>query len=159
VDLEQRVAELEARLRTMEDHVAILNLLAAYGPAVDAGASGAAARLWTEDGVYDVGAMARVQGWAALAELYDAELHQSLIHRGSAHVTTLPRITVDGDTATAVAHSLVVLRNEDGGGYTVWRASANHWTLARTAAGWRILERYNRVLDGSPESHQTLRRD
>lgn len=140
----------------MEDHVAILNLLAAYGPLVDSGLSEAAARQWTDDGVYDVGSVARVQGWEALTALYDGDLHQSLIARGSAHVTTSPVISIDGDTATAVAHSLVVMRQDDG--YVVWRASANHWTLRRTTVGWRVAERVNRVLDGSAESHAILAR-
>jgi hypothetical protein len=70
--------------------------------------------------------------------------------------TTSPQVVIDGDTATAVAHSLVVRRT--GEGYEVWRASANHWALRRTAAGWRITERSNRTLDGSPESHQILAR-
>ena len=42
-------------------------------------------------------------------------------------------------------------------GYAAWRVSANRWTLARTGHGWRIAERFNRVVDGSPESHDTLR--
>jgi hypothetical protein len=40
----------------------------------------------------------------------------------------------------------------------VWRASANHWSLVRTREGWRIAERFNRVLDGSEASHDVLRR-
>jgi hypothetical protein len=34
---------LERRVHGLEDHIAILNLLARYGPSVDAGASAAAA--------------------------------------------------------------------------------------------------------------------
>jgi hypothetical protein len=153
---EERLASLEARTRHLEDHVAILNLLAVYGPAVDSGQSVAAAGLWESDGVYDVGGMARVEGRAAIAALYEADLHQGLIRQGSAHVTTAPHVVIDGDTATAVAHSLVVRRTGDT--YQVWRASANHWRLRRTPDGWRISERYNRTLDGSHDSHATLAR-
>lgn len=156
MSLEERVAALEARTRQLEDHIEILNLLAGYGPAVDSGQSAAAARLWDADGVYDVGGVARVQGHAELTALYEAELHQGLIRQGSAHITAAPRVVVDGDTATAVAHSVVVRRTGDT--YDVWRASANHWHLRRTAAGWRIAERYNRTLDGSAESHEVLAR-
>jgi hypothetical protein len=46
----------------------------------------------------------------------------------------------------------------EGERWFLWRASANHWTLKRTASGWRIDTRYNRVLDGSDESHEVLRR-
>lgn len=79
--------------------------------------------------------------------------------QGSWHLTATPRITVNGDRAEAVAYSFVVLH---GGGveerFWIWRASANHWTLTRTAEGWKIQERYNRVLNGSDESHDVLRR-
>jgi len=154
--IEDRVEALERRVRALEDHVAILNLLARYGPTVDAGASAAAAALFTGSGAYDVGGMWRADGREALTALFDGETHQSLIRTGSAHVTTAPAIEVDGDTARAVAHSFVLLRAEDG--YRVWRASANHWRLHRTPQGWRIAERYNRELDGSAESRAILAR-
>ncbi|MGM7698941.1 nuclear transport factor 2 family protein [Microbacterium sp. A84] len=150
-----RIVALEQRLRSVEDHLAIMRLLATYGPAVDAGESKAAADLWTEDGVYDVGSVERVQGHAAIAELYEGAVHQDLIHRGSGHMTLHPQVTVDGDTAVAIAHSLVCRRDQDS--FTVWRVSANHWTLRRTSSGWRIVERFNRVLDGSVDSHDVLR--
>ncbi len=46
--------ELAARLRRLEDDRDIRQLIASYGPAVDAGDPDAAARLWASDGVYDV---------------------------------------------------------------------------------------------------------
>ena len=91
----------------------------------------------------------------AIAALYEAEGHQALIHKGSAHLTATPRITIKGDTAEAVAYSFVVLRDDTDWG--VWRASANRWTLRRTEGGWRIVERFNRTLDGSEASHAILR--
>src|SRR5246127_3095309 len=46
--------ELAARLRRLEDDRDIRQLIASYGPAVDAGDADAAARLWATDGIYDV---------------------------------------------------------------------------------------------------------
>jgi hypothetical protein len=80
MDLQQKVEELDARLRAAEDQLEILRLLSRYGPLV-------------EDGQW-----------------------------------------------------------------RLWRAAINHWVLERTAGGWRIAERFNRVLDGSPESHATIRK-
>ncbi|HEY3695208.1 nuclear transport factor 2 family protein [Phenylobacterium sp.] len=158
-ELEGRLARTEARLRIAEDHLEITRLLTSYGPAVDSCASREAAQLWLADGVYDVGGRNRTKGHDAIAAMYDGPHHVGLTEQGSAHLTGTPRITVDGDKAEAVAYSFVVLH---GGGvedrFWIWRASANHWTLARTAQGWRIVERYNRVLNGSDDSHQTLRR-
>lgn len=153
--IEDRLSALETRLRAAEDQLEIIRLLSSYGPAVDSGSSREAARLWTEDGAYDVGGLHRAQGHDAIAALYDGDGHQALIHRGSAHLTATPRVSVDGDQAEAVAYSFVVLRGEHG--FDVWRASANRWTLRRTPAGWRIVERHNRVLDGSPQSHAVLK--
>lgn len=158
-DLEARLAATEARLRVAEDHLEITRLLTSYGPAVDSCASHEAARLWASEGAYDVGGIHRVTGREAIAKLYQGPHHVGMTQQGSSHLTATPRITVDGDRAEAVAYSFVVLH---GGGveqrFWIWRASANHWTLARTAEGWRIVERFNRVLDGSPESHDVLRR-
>jgi hypothetical protein len=157
--LEERLAVTEARLRVAEDHLEIIRLLSSYGPAVDSCSSREAAELWAPDGAYDVGGIHRAKGREAIAKLYTGEHHVGMTQQGSSHLTATPRITVNGDRAEAVAYSFVVLH---GGGveerFWVWRASANHWTLARTAEGWRIVERYNRVLNGSDESHALLRR-
>jgi hypothetical protein len=116
-------------------------LMASYGPA--------------EDGEYDV------DGWhmrsrADVAEMVRSPAHQGLISGGSAHFLGPVRVDVDGDAAVAVCESIVVRRNEDGGGYRVWRAGANHITLRRTAAGWQIVKRTTRALDGSAESRDLL---
>lgn len=157
--LESRLADTEARLRTAEDHLEITRLLTSYGPAVDSCSADEAAMLWAPDGAYDVGGIHRAQGREAIAKLYVGPHHVGMTKQGSSHLTATPRITVDGDRAEAVAYSFVVLH---GGGveqrFWIWRAAANYWTLARTAEGWKIVERYNRVLDGSEESHDVLRR-
>lgn len=149
------IAELADRLRQVEDELAIIRLLASYGPAVDSGESQVAARMWTADGVYDVGGVACPAGHDQLAAMYDGEQHQSIIAGGAAHLTSTPIVHVHGDRATAIAHSFVFRREAEG--YGVWRASANRWTLIRTRDGWRIQERLNRVLDGSPAARDVLR--
>jgi hypothetical protein len=71
-------------------------------------------------------------------------------------MTAPPKISVKGDAAQAVGYSLVILR--EGDHWFVWRAAINHWTLTRTPDGWRIVERHNRALNGSPESLDTMRK-
>lgn len=156
MSIEDRLAALEARLRTAEDQLEIIRLLNSYGPLVDSGESEPAAHLWVEGGVYDVGGGRPLKAYGDLAAMYDSQGHQDLIHTGAAHLTATPRITVKGDRAEAVAYSVVIKKRNDE--WFLWRAAANHWTLVRTPEGWRIKERYNRVLDGSKESHDTLRR-
>ncbi|MFD5656688.1 nuclear transport factor 2 family protein [Streptomyces hirsutus] len=75
-----------------------------------------------------------------------------------AHVVGPPHITVDGDEAVAVCHSLMIVHEE--GRYVVRRATANHWLLRRTdsGSGWQVVTRTNRILDGRPESPALLTR-
>jgi hypothetical protein len=158
MSVEERLAKLEKRVQAAEDELEILRLINTYGPAVDSGESLAAARLWIEGGAYSIGGGPRLTTPTALAALYDGDGHQALIHQGSAHMTATPKITVTGDTAEAVAYSFVVLKRKDENAWDFWRAAVNHWMLKRTPDGWRIIERFNRVLDGSKESHDILRK-
>ena len=74
-------------------------------------------------------------------------MHQQLVADGCAHLLGPVTIAVDGDSATARGHS-VVLRNT-GVGFEVFRVSANRWHFARGADGWRIIRRDNALLDGA----------
>jgi hypothetical protein len=159
MDLERRIEELDARLRVAEDQLEILRLLNRYGPLVDSGSAGEAADLWAADGAYDfsvAGGARRVDAPLGLTALYKSSTHVDLVAAGAAHLTGTPHITVHGDAAEVVGYSFVIRR--EGSQWTVWRAAINHWTLARTADGWRITERVNRTLDGSPESRDTMRK-
>lgn len=147
-----RLSALEARLREVEDQVAITRLLASYGPLVDAGDT-RAAHLWTRDGRYDV------EGWPMesrddIAAMIASPAHQGLIATGAVHLLGAPAVTVDGDTAVAVCHSLLLRHRE--GGFEVWRAGANRIDLVRTDQGWRVSSRVTRPLDGRPEARALL---
>jgi uncharacterized protein (TIGR02246 family) len=153
--IDERLALLERRLRRAEDELAIGRLLASYGPAVDAGDADAVAGLWAEDGEYDVEGR-HMRSRAEVAEMVRSPAHQGLIRGGSAHFLGPVRVEIDGDAAVAVCESILVRHNEDGSGYRVWRAGANHVMLRRTAAGWRIVKRTTRALDGSAEARDLL---
>jgi len=153
--VEERLAALERRLSRVEDELAISRLMASYGPLVDAGDADAVARLWAEDGEYDVDGWC-MRGRADVAEMVRSPAHQGLISQGSAHFLGPVHVDIDGDEAIAVCESIVVRHNEDGSGYRVWRAGANHITLRRTPAGWQIVKRATRKLDGSDEARNLL---
>jgi hypothetical protein len=154
-DLEERLIAIESRLRNAEDQLEIIQLLNTYGPAVDSGSAEAAANLWLDDGIYDAGGVTRFTP-DALVRMYNDTGHQELVHTGVSHLTATPRIEVNRDTAQAVAYSFVVLRR--GEEWFIMRGAINHWSLMRTPDGWRIKERFNRVLDGSSQSHDVMRR-
>ncbi len=148
-----RLAALERRLQALEDEREITRLVTAYGPLVDAGAADEVAALWTEDGVYDVDE-AFLDGGDAIRAMVTSTGHQKWIERGCAHVLGPAHVTLDGDEAVAVCHSLMVVHGEQG--FRVRRATANHVQLRRTPAGWRVTVRTSRVLDGRPESPALL---
>lgn len=158
--LEQRLAALETRLRAAEDQLAIQNLLMTYGPLVDSATAEAAGRLWIEGGGYSFtlpdGGSKRLAAPEEIAGMYNWPGHLELVNTGCAHLTATPKITVQGDDAQAVGYSVVVLK--EGDRWFLWRAAVNHWTLRRTREGWRIVERFNRALDGSVESHEVMRK-
>ncbi|MEQ6902112.1 nuclear transport factor 2 family protein [Nocardioides sp. YIM 152588] len=151
----ERLERLEARLARLEDEQAIGRLVASYGPLVDAGLPDEVADLWTADGVYDVdelymGSADEVRAMVA------GEAHQGLIGRGAAHFLGPAHVTVEGDTARAVCHSLLVVHHRER--YVVARAGVNHFHLVRTPEGWRIEHRTTRALDGREESRALLGR-
>lgn len=152
-DLTARLEALEGRLRQLEDEREITHLISGYGPLVDAGAADDVAALWTEDGVYDVDE-AFLDGAAAIRRMVGSSAHQGWIAGGCAHVLGPVRVTLAGDEAVAVCHSLMVVHTDDG--FRVRRATANHWQLRRTPEGWRATVRTSRVLDGRPESPALL---
>ena len=63
-------------------------------------------------------------------------------------------MTLTGDDAVAVGHSLMVVQED--GRFVLRRATANRWRLRRGRAGWHVVERTTRVLDGRPESPRLL---
>lgn len=156
---EARLAALEERLSRAEDELAIARLLASYGPLVDAGEAESVAQLWTEDGVYDVdeGHMA---GRGQLVAMVRSRAHQGWISGGCAHFLGPAHVTLHGDTAVAVCHSLMVVNSGGEFGsdasFGVRRATAHHFDLVRTDEGWRIARRTSRVLDGRPEAPALL---
>jgi hypothetical protein len=154
-DLEQTVRALEERVRHLEDTLAITALVGRYGPAVDSGSDREAADLWTETGVYDLGFRV-IEGSSKVAEMVRGEHHQGLIHSGAAHVLGAPLVRVDGDRAVATCYSNV-FRYVDGA-FEVWRTAVNRWELERTADGWHATRRTTRLLDGSDDARELLRR-
>jgi SnoaL-like domain len=152
--LDNRLDALEARVRLLEDQLAIYQVMAAYGPAADSGATDAAVALWAEDGIYDLHARVMV-GHEEIARELEGEWHQGLIGRGSAHIVSMPKVEITGDNAVANCHSRLYRREGDGD-YRVISCSANRWEFVRGPQGWRVTRRVSRQLDGSAQSHAVL---
>jgi hypothetical protein len=61
---------------------------------------------------------------------------------------------VDGDTAVAVNHSRVYLK--DGAHWRLEGISANRWEFGRVDGTRQVRRRTNRLVDGSPEARSLL---
>ena len=158
VSTEDRLAALEKRVQAAEDELEIIRLISSYAPAVDSGSNHAAACLWVEAGVYDVGGFSPAVGRESIAARIDLGQDLAARDRGYGHLLSIPHITLNGDTAEAVNYSFAFVRKDNENKWEFERASANHWVLTRTNDGWRILERFNRLLDGSQISRDTLQK-
>ena len=152
-DVLGRLDRLERRVQALEDELAIIRLVASYGPLVDAGDADAVAALWAEDGTYDV------EGWQMTSRddvraMVGSDGHQGLIEGGCSHFLGPAHVTLHGDEAVAVCESVLVRHRE--GGFSVRRAGANHFVLTRGPEGWLIQARTTRALDGSREARDLL---
>lgn len=148
---------LEARLRAVEDQLAIQQLVCGYGYAIDGRNRETLGRLYAEDGVYAVGNTGTFAGRATIQAIADMPGHVDLVSDGCAHISTLPQVVIDGDRAVATCHTMVV--SHDRVGFGVWRLSASRLRLSRTPeGGWQIDHRQNYLLDGQPEGPALLAR-
>jgi hypothetical protein len=152
---DERLATLERRLQEVEDRLAIMQLIASYGPAVDGLDRDGVAAIWAEDGSYDYGGTP-LEGRDGVAALIDLDTHRAYVGAGSSHVLSLPRIALDENRATVVNYSQVFIK--DGASWRADRTSANRWELLKTPEGWQVLTRTNRLLDGSPAARELLQR-
>ena len=152
-DAEARMAALEERLQRLEDLAAIQQIVMAYGPAADSGSLTEAPALWEEDGVYDVSGLPVMEGRAAIEEMLHQPGHQNAIGDGCAHILTPPQITLEGDEATGRSHS-IIRWNAEAQQFFVFRLSSTAWHWRRTAEGWRIANRTNRLLDGAAAARE-----
>lgn len=154
-DLEKRLAALEQRTRELEDRLEILNLITAYGPGVDHGDVMLAVQsVWAAGGTYDL-ADRFATGHEAIEKMVNSDRHKMQVANGIAHVMAPPHVQINGDTAVATAYSMVFTHYS--GAFFPWRVSVNRFELVRTAGGWRVQYRYNRLLNGEAKGHELLR--
>lgn len=156
--LAARLDALAAELGQVRDELAILRLVTSYGPLVDGSDTpekmAQAAQLFGKDGVYDIPG-GRFRG-PEVAELLARDLHQGLVRDGCAHISSVPHIRVTGDRAEAIGYLHVMRRTDEGFG--TFAAAVDCWTFRREGAGWAIIDRIVRVLDGSDEARMLLAR-
>ncbi|MET0822314.1 MAG: nuclear transport factor 2 family protein [Aeromicrobium sp.] len=151
---DHEIRNLLERVQALEDRLAIYQLLATYGPAVDSVQAEVVSGMWASDGTYEPSGIAPFHGSEAVGQLVHQEPHQSYVSAGCAHVISLPHVTVDHDSAVATGHSRVYLHTD--AGWQVERVSANRWELERGPDGWAVRRRLNHQLTGSEAGRELL---
>jgi hypothetical protein len=160
---------IERRLRAIEDRLEIYNLIAGHPPSADTSNGPYAEAVFTADAVFDRGPdLSGATGAKAISANLQSAGHQAAIAEGLAHFTSLPHVTINGDTAVVVSYlqiltpkksgEMVDVPNHGGSrGYHIHRVVTNRWDLVRTASGWKIKRRTLRLVDGSEPAREILR--
>jgi SnoaL-like domain len=123
---------------------------------VDSGSAEATAGLWAENGTFDAVGAIEMQGQGQIAGMVRSQGHQGLIVNGCGHVLTAPHVLVEGDEAEGRSYALNIRWDPEAQRFWVAWVSANTWRWVRTEEGWRIAERVNANLDGTPEHRAML---
>ena len=152
--IEQRIAALEGRVRHLEDELAIHRQIVSYGFAVDTGDAEATARLFAEDGVFDIDGTMILNGREGIREMVRGDRHRSLLP-GCAHTIGPAVVEIDGDRAIATAYSRIYHRRKSG--FEMLRLSFNRFELERRDGHWQIARRTTRLL-GHDEAHAIFAR-
>lgn len=148
---------VEARLRAIEDRLAIYQVICGYGYAVDGLNGEAVGSCYVEDGIYAVGDIGAFEGRDSIAAITRDPGHLKLVEAGCAHMSSLPHVVIDGDRATATCHTMLARHGENG--FFIGRLSASRLELAREAQGvWKIVHRQNYMLNGDPAGPALLGR-
>lgn len=163
-------SDLEARLRAVEDKLAILELIASHPPSADTGAADYTRGVYKDDGVFDRGpSLDGARGAEAIAAFIQRPEHEVAIRGGLAHFAGLPLIDLRGDAAIVTSYLLILNLDAKGEprelpnhgvslGYRIHRAVVNRWELERTDGRWTIARRTLLPVDGSEEHQALLRR-
>lgn len=148
---------LEDRITRVEAELAIRNVIARYGMAVDCGDVETALACHIEDAVYvvsnpnagrgDETADLELRGHQAISDMLTSEMHQSLLPH-CAHTVEPLIVEVTGDDAKVLGYSRVYHQQ------ALMRLAINQWMMRKVGSEWKIARRESRVMDG--ESAQDL---
>ncbi|MFJ4268608.1 nuclear transport factor 2 family protein [Paenarthrobacter nicotinovorans] len=157
-DDSERIEQLERRVQRLEDHIALLQALATYGPSVDSMELNQAVDLWAPDGIYDLGdgfeevdsghGHVQFNGQSEIREMLHGPIHwDKYVRDGCAHDMSLPLLGISGDRAVGIGYHTVFAY--DSKGARAERLAASRWDWKRQASGeWKAVRRTHRLLDG-----------
>jgi len=108
-------AGLEARLKIVEDKLAIYELIASHPPSADTGSADYTSSVYLEDGVFDRGpTLDGATGVENIAAFTLRPAHEQAIRDGLAHFAGLPLIDLDGDRAVVTSYLMIIHLDHEG---------------------------------------------
>jgi len=131
-------ADLEARLRRLEDQLEIQQLFVDYGRHLDQGNFEAFAELFCEDGEFAIGRIGTMKGPREIRATMEASL--SAGPGQMLHIISSPAIVLDGDRATSEVMWTVLVRTPDGD-MAATMAGRHVDELVRENGRWRFFRR------------------
>ncbi len=153
-NMNARASSLQDQVRYIMDYIEIQQIFARYVPGLDSASGDVVASDFTEDGVFDLGPLGVHRGREEIRAFADRDNWTAeglaAFARGAGHVLNSPLITIDGDTAVGTCTSMIYFRGE--AEYRMTRLTVVRLELARTAEGWRITKRFNRLVDETGEA-------
>ena len=164
-------AGLEARLKIVEDKLAIYELIASHPPSADTGSADYTSSAYLEDGVFDRGpTLDGATGVENIAAFTLRPAHEQAIRDGLAHFAGLPLIDLDGDRAVVTSYLMIIHLDHEGHarelpshgasqGYRIHRVVVNRWELERRNRRWMMIAKRTLLpVDGSEPPLELLRR-
>jgi len=160
---------LEARVRAVEDKLAIFHLIASHPPAADTGTDRYYREAFVADGEMDLGGGKGARGNDTIGALVKTPEHEAAIAGGLCHFAGLPRVEIDGDSAVAISYLQIITPDRQAAprevsghgsttGFRIHRVGANRWELRRGKDGWKVVRRTLRPLDGTDDAQALLRK-
>lgn len=157
------LSDIERRLRSLEDQLAIHRIIMTHPPAADTGNAEFWLEIQGDSGLTDYGTdpgqgvgdlvglvtAAQLTGWTSSPQFQAAQ------QAGLAHVASAPVVVVTGDEASAWNYHQTIIREENG--FRVFRLFSNHWKFSRSAHGWHLDMRKCRLIDGNEQALDILR--
>ena len=128
-------ADLEARLRTLEDLMEIHQLFVDYGMHLDAGQFDEYAQLFAKDGEIRLGPLGKAKGREQIRATMTTAL-EGLVGK-TFHVISSPTVRLDGDRATSEVMWTMIQRSDDGTP-DVAMLGRHRDELVREDGRWRI---------------------
>lgn len=147
---------LEDRLQSVEDQLAIYQIISSYGPAADSCNMVDIEKHWVPDCTYVMADFGEAKGYAGLKALFDAPFHQGLIKDGCAHIASLPHVVIDNNKAVATHYAQVFTQREQN--FVCVRVSVHRWEFSRLAEGWKMVRRTTSLIDGNAAARNLLER-